>query len=284
MFCDLHTHSVYSDGTLTPKELVQNALDIGLKAIALTDHNDINGLEEFLDAAKGKDIIAVSGIEFSTDYNGTELHLLGLFIDPKHYSKVKAITEDIRRRKQISIDDLVASLNSAGYLIDLDKLRAESCGYINRAHIASELVKNGYVSSVQEAFSTLLSSKGRFYKKPKNPDIFEIIRFIKSIGAISVLAHPFLNLDADELKAFLKQAKPCGLDGIETVYSLYDDETSQESRKIADEFGLLQSGGSDYHGSTKPYISLGIGKGNLSVPISFYEDLINRKISLKGSV
>lgn len=283
MTCDLHTHSVFSDGTLTPTELIDSAISLGIKAIALTDHNNIEGLSEFVCAAQNKDIIAVPGIEFSTDYNGTELHMLGLFIDPEHYDEITAITEELRRLKEISINELVTSLNKAGYLVDLEKLRAQSCGYINRAHIAYELVKSGYVSSVQEAFNTLLSRKYGFYKEPKNPDVFNIIKFIKSINAVAVLAHPFLNLNSSELREFLKLAKPFGLDGIETVYSLYGRATAKEASCIAKEFDMLESGGSDYHGSTKPYLSLGTGKGDLIIPFRLYEKLSERKISSKGS-
>lgn len=277
MICDLHTHSVFSDGTSSPKELIDEALSLGIKAIALTDHNNIGGLSEFISYAKDKDIIAVPGVEFSTDYNGTELHMLGLFIDPEHFDKVTIITDELRRQKEISTKNLVESLNNSGYLVDLEGLKEKSCGYINRAHIAVELVESGYVSSVQEAFKTLLSKSYGLYKEPKKPDVFEIIKFIKSINAVAVLAHPFLNLNSSQLREFLSLAKPLGLDGIETVYSLYDDKTSKEASLIAKEFNLLESGGSDYHGSNKPYISLGIGKGNLKIPFSIYEELLKRK-------
>ena len=112
MTCDLHIHSVFSDGTLTPREIIDKAIDSGLSAIALTDHNTIDGLSDFISASKGKNIEIVLGSEFSVDYNGTELHMLGLFIDPEHFDKVTIITDELRRQKEISTENLVESLNN----------------------------------------------------------------------------------------------------------------------------------------------------------------------------
>ncbi len=272
-FVDLHTHSYFSDGTYSPKQLIDTALDIGLSAIALCDHNSVNGLSEFLAAAKGKDIDAVCGCEFSCDFGDTELHILGLFIKPQDFDKVRALTDAFLLRKEESNVLLVNNLNKAGYTVNYEKIKRENAGIINRAHIAGELMRLGYVSSIKEAFKTLLSKKGEYYVQPKRLDAFDTIEFINSIGAVSVIAHPFLNLNEDALRVFLKKAKEHGLMGMETMYSTYDKATEMLSRDIAKEFSLLEGGGSDFHGERKPDISIGKGRGELAVPISFYENL-----------
>lgn len=271
--CDMHTHSYFSDGTASPHELIEGALDIGLSAIALTDHNTVSGCTDFLLAARGKDIEAVCGCEFSCDYENNELHLLGLFIKPSDFDKVTALTDEFLARKEESNRLLAKNLNAAGYNVDYDKIRAENSGIVNRAHIASELVRLGYVSSIKEAFKTLLSKKGSYYVEPKRLDIFKTIEFINSIGAVSVLAHPFLQFDEQGLRRFLDRACAVGLMGMETMYSTYDEETVTLSKTIAKEYSLLESGGSDFHGGRKPDISIGIGKGNLSVHECFYKKL-----------
>lgn len=266
-FCDLHTHSVFSDGTDTPAQLLARAEEKGLCAIALTDHNTVSGLPAFLEAAKASSVRAIPGAEFSADYNGVELHILGLFLKPERFDEVTAMTREYHRRKEQSNMDLVQKLNEAGYVVDYEKIKAATPeGQVNRALIAAELLRLGYTESVKEAFRKLLKPECGYYVLPRRETPFETIRFIKSVGAVAVLAHPFLNLGEQELREFLKQAVPCGLDGMETMYSTYDEETEELSEKIAAEYGLLSSGGSDYHGKNKPHIELGSGQGRLRVP------------------
>lgn len=267
VFCDLHTHSTFSDGTDTPARLLELAEELGLGAIALTDHNTVAGLPDFLQAAKDKKVKAVAGTEFSTDYKGTELHILGLFLKPEHFSSITALLEDYHQRKEQSNRDLVKKLNDAGYAIDYDHIKNSTPeGQVNRALIAAELTRLGYTESIQGAFKQLLKPSCGYYVPPARPSPFETIRFIKSLGAVAVLAHPFLNLQEGELREFLKEAVPCGLDAMETIYSTYDEETTAAAKQVADDFGLLHSGGSDYHGNNKPHIQLGIGQGNLAIP------------------
>lgn len=272
--CDLHTHSTFSDGTFTPTQLISEAERIGLDAIALCDHNTIAGLPEFISAAEGRGVEAIAGVEFSTEYSGTELHILGLFIRPEHYSSVNEKLMEYAHRKDVSNRELIEKLHCKGYHLDYDSIKAASPnGNINRAHIAAELTKLGYTSSIKEAFKTLLSPSCGYYTPPQRLDAFETIRFIKSIGAVAVIAHPFLNLSVPSLRVFLEKAKPCGLDGMETLYSLYSDETTLLAKQIAREFSLLESGGSDFHGDNKPDISLGVGKGNLIISTEYLKKL-----------
>ena len=272
--CDLHTHSVYSDGTYTPAELIAGAKEAGLAAIALTDHNTVAGLPSFLAAAEGSGVEAVPGVEFSTDYGDIELHILALFVKPEHYEPITALMDDMLRRKEESNIALVTALNGAGYPLDYDVIRGRTPnGQVNRAHIAAELYRLGYVESVQDAFKKLLSPKRGLYVPPKRISSYEAIRFIKSLGAVAVLAHPFLNLDEAGLRGFLPEAVEAGLDGMETAYAKYSPETTVLAEAIAAEFGLKNSGGSDFHGGNKPDIAIGKGRGDLAIPMEWLIDL-----------
>ena len=151
--CDLHIHSAFSDGTMTPAQLIDLAQQLQVSAVALCDHNTVAGLPEFLDAARDSGVWAVPGIEFSTDYEGTELHILALFVKPQHYAQITARTEQMLRRKEQSNLDLIAGLKTAGIHIDYEAIKAaRPDGNINRAVIAAEMVRLGYCGSVKEAF------------------------------------------------------------------------------------------------------------------------------------
>lgn len=272
--CDLHTHSVYSDGTYTPEEIIDAAINAGLSAVALCDHNTVDGLPAFLAAAEHKNIQAIAGAEFSVDYKGTELHLLGLFIPQGQFAKVSALMNDVIERKKQSNLSLIASLNRAGYAIDYQTIQNSTPnGKFNRAHIAAELTRKGYIESIKHAFRTLLSPEAGHYTEPERLSFLEMVGFIKSIGAIPVLAHPFLNLQESALEDLLPLAKEKGLVGMECCYSLYDEQTTELAFRLAEKYGLKRSGGSDFHGGNKPDIKLGTGKGNLKVPYRWVEEL-----------
>lgn len=275
-YCDLHTHSTFSDGTDTPTALIALAEQKELSAIALTDHNTVAGLPEFLRAAENKKVRAIAGTEFSTDYKGTELHILGLFLKPEHFDAVTALLDDYHQRKEQSNVDLVAKLNAAGYAIDYAAIKAATPkGQVNRALIAAELTRLGYTESIKAAFKQLLHPSCGYFTPPQRMSPFDTIRFIKSLGAVAILAHPFLNLDEAQLREFLPDAIAAGLDGMEVYYSTYDEATTALAVQIADEFDILHSGGSDYHGNNKPHIQLGIGQGNLVIPYALAENMEN---------
>ena len=277
-YCDLHTHSVFSDGTDTPARLIDLAAEAGLSAVALCDHNTVAGLPDFLEAAKDSAVEAVPGVEISTDYADKELHILALFVQPQHYAAVTALLAEGDRRKEQSNIDLVAALNAAGYALSYEQIKAKTPqGHINRAHIAAEMLELGYVESVQAAFRTLLSPKHGLYHPPKRIDAYDAIRFIKSIGAVAVLAHPFLSMDEQLLRAFLPRAVEAGLAAMAVFYSKYTEETTLLAVKIAEEYGILPSGGSDYHGGNKPDIAIGIGRGDLKIPHQWLNGLKKRK-------
>lgn len=275
--CDLHTHSTYSDGTCTPAELIELARGAGLSALALSDHNTVAGLPSFLEAAEGSGIEPVPGVEFSTEYLGNELHILALYVTPRHYDRINVLMQDFLDRKDRSNFEMVQRLNDADIRLDYQAIKEKAAGSINRAVIAAEMVRLGYSESVKEAFSQWLSPKRGYYIPPKRPDAFEMIRFIKSIGAVAVLAHPFLSLEEQQIHAFLPDAVEAGLDAMEVCYSTYDREQTNRAMGIAQQYGLLYSGGSDFHGENKPDISIGTGRGELVVPLQFLQALKTRR-------
>lgn len=278
--CDLHTHSTYSDGTLSPEGLICLAQERSIRAVALCDHNTVAGLPAFVEAAAGGGVEAVPGIEFSTDYGQTELHILGLFIKPQNYSAVTEKLERMLRWKEQSNLDLVAALRAAGVELDYDSIKAGvPNGQVNRAVIAADMVRRGYCASVKEAFSKWLLPRCGYFCPPRRLESLDVIRFIKSIGAVAVLAHPFLNLDEKGLRGFLMEAVPAGLDAMEVYYPTFSEAQTALAGQIADEFGLLPSGGSDFHGANKPDIDLGTGKNNLHIPLGVLKKLATRAIS-----
>ena len=280
MKCDLHSHSIHSDGSATPAELVAMAKEQGL-IIALTDHNTVSGLPDFLEEAEKSGVIAVGGTELSCDYGDREFHLLGLFVAPEHYESVEALVSKFYILKQKSVVDLIERLNAAGYKVDYASAYKRTInGNVNRAHIAAELLEGGYVSSVTEAFETVLSKEGGFYVQPERLELIDAIRFLRSIKALPILAHPLKEISADQLCDMLPALKEAGLLGIETMHSSYSDEDIAFSKEIAARYSLLQSGGSDYHGASKPDVCIGTGKGNLDIQDTLYYDLLRASESL----
>lgn len=273
-FCDLHTHSLFSDGTCTPKEIIDTAEKLGLCAVALCDHNTTDGLKDFILAAKNSSVLAVPGVEFSVDYNSTELHILGLFLPEEAFTPISELMKSALERKEKSNIDLIAALKTIGFDLNYEEIKGKTPkGCINRSHIAEEMVKKGYISSISEGLKTYLSKKMGYYREPERISAFEIIEIIKSLGGAPVLAHPFLNLTEEELIKFLPIAKEKGLVGMECYYSEYDEKTTETALELASKFGICPSGGSDFHGDKKPSIKLGVGKGNLKIPFEWAENI-----------
>lgn len=272
---DLHCHSNFSDGTLTPAQLVRLGERQGLSALALTDHNTSDGLREFMEAGKNSDLITIPGCEFSTEWKGKEIHIVGLFFHEKYWNEIDDFVELMHIAKRNSNIILIDNLNKAGYHLTFEEAAALTDGEdFNRTHIARVLLQKGYVSSVAQAFDDLLKEGKGFYFPAKKITSMAAIRFIKVYGATAIMAHPLLNLTYKEMLEFLPQAKEAGLDAIETQYTEFNEEMRQTAVSLAQSFGLKQSGGSDFHGTTKPGIQLGTGRGDLFVPYEFYEDLL----------
>lgn len=282
MTCDLHTHSLFSDGTFSPAELIAEAKRLGLGAIALTDHNTVSGLPDFMEQAELNGVVGVGGVELSTAYRDIEFHLLGLFIDPVHYEKVERLAKEFHVLKEISNIEMIERLCDAGYIISYADVRKKNPnGNVNRAHVAAELLKKGYVESIEAAFLTLLHEDAGFYVPSDRLQLLDGIDFLRQIDAVPVIAHPLKDTDEATLRDILPHAVEAGLMGMEVFHPSYDSATEKAALQIAEDFKLLKSGGSDFHGKNKPQITLGTGKGELSVPVSFYTELLKAHEKLK---
>lgn len=264
---DLHTHSTRSDGTCTPSELVNLAKEKGLAAFALTDHDNVNGIDEAMKAAQGTDIEVIPGIELSTKYGAKDVHIVGLYFNytsPEFQEEVKRFSNarEIRNRKMCD------NMCKAGLPIPYDELVADNPGaVITRANMAKFLLKKGAVSSINEAFEKYIGDDCPFFipRDKITPQI--AIEFIRRYDGIPVLAHPFqYNLGDAGLEKLIDELKSCGLMGIEAYYCTHTKEMTQKIQTLAKSYHLLLSGGSDFHGKNKPGLEMGTGYGNLFVP------------------
>ena len=277
---DLHTHTVHSDGSYTTAQLVLAAKEKNL-IIALTDHNTVSGLKEFIVVAERLGVKAVGGTELSCVYKGREFHLIGLFIEPGYYQDVENLCIEYHSLKEKSNIDLIGKLRDLGYDLNYAEIQRKNVnGRVNRAHIAAELLGKGYVTSIPEAFSSLLDEKCGIYIPPKRLALTDGIRFLRGIKAVPVLAHPLKEIDGEELEKMLPLLIDAGLLAIETMHSSYTDEQISVSKLIAEKYSLAESGGSDFHGVMKPGVELGVGKGNLNIEEEVYLKLLELKESL----
>lgn len=271
---DLHTHSTESDGTLTPQELMQLARDSGLSAIALTDHDTVSGLSKAKPVAEKLGIELVPGIELSTDYNGTEVHMLGFYIDDTNPAFLKKLQEFIDSRN-LRNEKMAFLLQKEGFSVTLENLYQEyPDSVITRAHFARYLVEHNFVKDRDTVFRKYLGDNCRCYVPREKISPFEAIDLIHLGGGLAFFAHPVLcHMNHDRLRFFVRDLKAAGLTGMEAVYSMNSPGDERNMKKLAQEFHLLISGGSDFHGENKPYIHLGTGKGNLKIPDSILTDI-----------
>lgn len=269
-YCDLHTHSYFSDGTDSPTEIIRRAEALGLSAVALTDHNTTAGLTEFTEAARGRSVTPVCGVELSTDYGDTELHIIALYLSPDHYETVNELVREMHVRKDEANRILVDALVNAGFRISYDEIAGDARGHFNRAHVAAALHRAGYADSIPEAFDRYLRPEAGYYPSFRRIDALDTIELIRSIGAVPVIAHPFLSLKSGErISRFLTEAVPRGLAAMETMYPAYTDTETCEAKALARRFGICESGGSDYHANKRPHVSLGM----LNIPDSIEKTL-----------
>ncbi|MCD8231699.1 MAG: PHP domain-containing protein [Clostridiales bacterium] len=274
---DLHTHSTGSDGTFTPAELVTEAKKTGLSAIALTDHDSTDGIAELMAAGQKYGIETIPGVELSTEYAEEEIHVVGLFIDPDNESlrEQLRIFRDNRDNRNLKMID---RLREEGFDITAEAIYERNPdSVVARPHIARYLADTHQIPDIQTAFDRYIGSGCICYVERYKITPMRAVELIHEAGGLAVLAHPCLYKLSDEtLLQMITEMKAVGLDGIEAVYSCNEGDDEQKYRRIAADFGLLLSGGSDFHGSNKPQIKLGSGKGNLSVPYEFLEELKRR--------
>ena len=271
---DLHMHSTMSDGTFTPQELVQEALRRNLSAIALTDHDSTEGVRAAQKAAAGTGLEVVPGVELSA-YEKQEMHILGYYIHPEH----AALKQYLARMAQSRVDRvqaMVRKLSENGFSISWEEVRWRAKHMVSRVHIAQSLVQKEYAVSVGDAFERLIGEGKPYFVPRRQIGPQEAIQAIHDAGGLAVLAHPyFLGRDAS-LEELLRQLPE--LDGMECHYPRHTTEQWDYYRKKAQQFGLLETGGSDFHGANRPDAEMGKGCGGRSIP---YEYLKNMKIRVQ---
>lgn len=275
---DLHTHSTESDGTLTPEELMKHAKERGLSAIALTDHDAISGINKARPVADALGLDFVPGVELSTDYQGQEVHILGYYIDTAQPDFLKQLKEFVDTREKRN-EKMAALLKQEGFDITIDALTAENPdSVITRAHFARYLVEHGFVKDRETVFAKYLGDGCKCYVPREKITPFEAIRLIQLGGGLAFFAHPVLcHMNHDRLRFFIKSLKEAGLSGLEAIYSMNAPGDERNLMRLAEEFDLLISGGSDFHGANKPQIQLGTGKGNLRIPYEILERIKKAK-------
>lgn len=291
---DLHVHSNRSDGTYSPSQLVDYAIEKNLAAIALTDHDTIDGLDEIMGHADNLrnqtnptqnitvDMVPeiIPGIEFSTEYEGKDVHILGLYIDHKSSEFQNTLQEFVNSRI-LRNEKMCNLLRNAGIDITYERLQSEFEGsVITRAHYASYLLKYGYIKSMNEAFEKYVGDHCPYFVPREKVTPQQAVQLILSAKGIPVLAHPPLyhmsSSRLDKLVAALKQA---GLMGIEAIYSTYSSSEERDMRRLADKYDLLITGGSDFHGENKPKLDLGNGYGNLYIDYEVLANIKKRMVS-----
>lgn len=265
---DLHAHSTFSDGSETPASLVRLAKEGRVRALALTDHDNVDGAGEFLDACRAARLTGIAGIEWSADVETGTLHILGLGLDPACKSLLDACNDVLDSRDERN-HRILAKLNELGFGLTWDEVQ-ELAGedVIGRPHFARAMIARGWAETTGEVFERYLEKGApayfdRFRLEPK-----EAIAVIREAGGVAVIAHPTSwSDDFPDLKEKIGELVEDGLQGIEAYYSSHSPETTLELLRLAKHFGLLVTGGSDFHGEdVKPGIRIGVGNGSLHVP------------------
>ncbi len=272
-YIDLHTHSNKSDGSMTPTELVFHAKEAGLSAIALTDHDNIDGVSEALQAGEEIGIEVVPGIELSAK-SQTETHILGYYVDIKNEEFNRKL-EGIKKQRIQRNYDTERLLKENGFDVSIDEAAAFAGGVLlGRAHFAKVMVQKGYAESVKDAFDRYLANGRPCYSKLQNHTAAECVKIINDAGGVAFVAHLHLmRKDDEELWEFLKELKNAGLCGIEGYYTDYTEDMQEKYQAMAKELGLIISGGTDFHAEMKPHISIGTGLGNLKIPYEVLEKI-----------
>jgi 3',5'-nucleoside bisphosphate phosphatase len=274
-FIDLHCHSTASDGTLPPAEVVRAAQQGGLSAMSLTDHDTIAGIDEASREASKLGIDFIPGIEISAEfpYPGA-LHILGYGIDPAGES-LKSLTAALLAGRDNRNPRMVAKLNELGVAVSMKEWEDEARGdVVGRPQLAAILVRKGYVSSIKHAFDKYLGQGAPAYVDKERLAPSSAIAKIRSSGGLPVLAHPvqLRRQNLAQLENEIKKLVDLGLAGIEVIHSDHDARTVELLSALADRWKLLKTGGSDFHGSNKPGISLGIANGR-RIPREFFDRL-----------
>ncbi len=277
---DLHTHTTASDGRLTPEELITHAEDVGLCAVAITDHDTVDGIAPARRHAREIGMPFVPGIEISAEYIATgTMHILGYFIDEttESFSDALAFLKQARKKRNPLI---IERLNHYGVDITMEDVRCEAgSGQIGRPHFARAIVRKGFASSIPEAFERYVKKGAPCYVNKERFSPQRAIELIRKARGIPVIAHPkTLAMDFNrELPRLLAQLKEMGLMGLEAYYYNHSRSEEEYFLRLCRKYAMLATGGSDFHGDNKPKVALGKGSGKLRVPREAYDLLVLAK-------
>ncbi len=271
---DLHMHSTFSDGSLTPTQLVHAASEINLMAIALTDHDTIDGVPEFMAAETEMNIERIPGVELSAEFGPGTMHILGYYMDIQN-AELRSKLEWIRKKREGRNELILERLNELGIKLTWNEVAAYAgSDVVGRPHFAQAMIAHGYVKSKQEVFDKYLAKGKKAYVDRARLSQKDCIKLIKNAGGVAILAHPItLKLSNTKQKTLIEELVSYGLDGIECYYSEYSPRVHEKICGLTKQLGLLMSGGSDFHGAANPAIRLGRGFGALEVPDELLEPL-----------
>lgn len=280
-FIDLHIHSIASDGTLSGPDIVKKAQQLGLSAISITDHDTLAGTRDALNIGIPETLGFVTGVEISTEpplafsLSGS-MHLLGYGIrvdDPALNAELAKLQKARANRNP----EIVRRLNHLGISLSYESLSASCDGQLSRPHIAREMIEKGYVSSINEAFDKYLGKGKPAYVDKYRLDWQRAIQVIRESGGVAVLAHPcLLNLPDDEaLESLIGILTSAGLGGLEVYYPEHTVSQTLRYKALALRYRLKMTGGTDFHGALTPQIQMGVGRGDLFIPYTLYENLIH---------
>ncbi len=284
---DLHAHTTASDGTYTPEALVDYAAKKALKALAVTDHDTVDGINRALNQAQQyPQLEIIPGIEYSTnsDICKPDIHILGYYIDPSdhHFThKLKDIVDSRIHRNE----KMIKRMQEAGMAITMADVTATSDdGVITRAHFAKAMVETGIVNRMSHAFDRYIGDGKPFYIEREKVTQKMAIDMILENGGVPVLAHPVLyGLSLKKLDILLTELVSYGLRGIEGIYTTYKTHETEYIKRLAKDHNLIVTGGSDFHGDIKPGIDLGTGYGDLSIPYSIRDELYQAHLEIKAT-
>jgi predicted metal-dependent phosphoesterase TrpH len=274
MAVDLHTHSTYSDGSDSPAEIVSAAAAAGLEAVALTDHDNLNGILEAAAAAEASEVELIPGVELSCEWQPGGMHLVVLWLEPGPgpLQDRLEILQAGRRQRNVELIELLQKLDVD---ISYEEVVAEAGGTgVGRPHVAAVLVRKEVVDSIPEAFDLYLASGRPAYVERYRLPPEEAIELARASGAVPIVAHPHtLGMTGTTLDQELRRLARHGLVGLECYYPEYEPDTRLELVERARDVGLVPSGGSDYHGTYKPGLEIGRGYGDLSVGREVWQEL-----------
>lgn len=271
---DLHLHTTYSDGSLPPAEVLELAQKAGVNALAITDHDIVDGIPEAIEAGRRLGIEIIPGVEVSSRYRDTELHILGYFLDREDPLLLTRLAR-LRAGRHERNPRIVEKLNELGLALTYEEVKARAgSDSVGRPHIARVLMEKGYVKSAKEAFDRYLGEDKPAYVPRELPEPAEAMAWIREARGLAVLAHPtWVKESAEGLFKLCETLKGEGLTGIEAHYSTHKPQQTTSYLHMAKRLDLLVTGGSDFHGLTKPEIEVGLGRGGLTVPEKLLEPL-----------